>query len=67
MTGMELKIQIVRLGLTQNDFGSVIGKSNDTITRYVRGEKPVPKLVALVVESLTPERAKALLSEELPA
>ena len=54
----DLKAELKSIGMTQKDFAQHIDKSVFTITRWVRGELAVPKLVKLYID--TYKKAKIL-------
>jgi len=53
-----LKAEIKSLGMTQKEFAEHIDKSIPTITRWIKNEIPLPKLVVLYIEAF--KKAKVL-------
>ena len=56
MTGQELHDSLKQVGLTRKDFGELIDVHYRTISRWIKEEVPIPKVVALLVKSLTSEK-----------
>ena len=50
MTGMELLAEIRRRGLTQGEFAWRLGYRQETISRWVRGHKPIPKTIEYLLQ-----------------
>lgn len=44
MTGQELKAALKSLGLSQIEFAKETGNTNETISRWAQGKRPVPLL-----------------------
>lgn len=47
----DLKAELKSIGMTQKDFAKHIDKSVYTITRWVKGDLKIPKLVKLYIEA----------------
>lgn len=63
MTKDELKTRRERLGLSQTEFGEIVGKTQNTISRYESGSQKIPKWLPLVVDQLEAKRAKELMQK----
>lgn len=44
-----------RLGLTQAQLAAMIGRHSNTIARYESGELPIPQIVAIALQSISPK------------
>lgn len=53
MTGAELQERLRSNSLSRKDFASLIDVSYRTVNRWINEEVPIPKVVALLVKSLT--------------
>jgi transcriptional regulator with XRE-family HTH domain len=61
MTGEELRECRERLGMTQAELAREVGVRSDTLSRWERGERKIPKTVEiLVLKYLVPQGKKAL-------
>lgn len=60
MDKTDLKNRRERLGLSQTEFGEIIGKTQNTVSRYESGSMPIPKWLSIVVEHLEAKRAAEL-------
>lgn len=49
MTPTELRTRLAALNLTQEAFAAEIGKSDRQVSRYINGQTPIPKAVAMIV------------------
>jgi plasmid maintenance system antidote protein VapI len=56
MTGQELQDSLKELGLSRKAFGELIGVHYRTISRWIKEEVPIPKVVALLVKTLTSKK-----------
>jgi transcriptional regulator with XRE-family HTH domain len=52
MTGAELLLALRTLGLSQRRFAEKIGYREETVSRWIRGHEPVPKVVDTAVTAL---------------
>ena len=52
MSGTDLRIALWMLGLSQKDFAAKAGIRPESVSRYIRGHAPVPRLVEMAVTSL---------------
>jgi hypothetical protein len=52
ITGGELRSALWMLGLSQKDFAAKAGIRPESVSRYIRGHAPVPRLVEMAVTSL---------------
>jgi transcriptional regulator with XRE-family HTH domain len=60
MTGEELRECRERLGLTQAELACEVGVRSDTLSRWERSERKIPKTVEiLVLKYLLPQSGKA--------
>jgi transcriptional regulator with XRE-family HTH domain len=60
MTGEELRECRERLGLTQAELAREVGVRSDTLSRWERSERKIPKTVEiLVLKYLLPQSGKA--------
>jgi predicted transcriptional regulator len=57
----DLKAELKSIGMTQKDFAEHIDKSVFTITRWVKGDLKIPKLVKLYIKAFK----KTKILEEL--
>lgn len=53
MTPDELRSQLSRLGLTQVGAAGFLDYDERTVRRWAAGEKPIPRVVALLLPRLT--------------
>jgi transcriptional regulator with XRE-family HTH domain len=63
MTPRELETAIDLLGLDQAKLGRVIGRSERTMRRYVRGERAMPAAEVLLIRALVRYRVKPVVPE----
>ena len=59
MRARELKAARARLGLSQTALGTALGVTRDAIAKWEAGNRPVPTLVALALETLTARQEAA--------
>lgn len=52
MTDTEFRDALARLRLPQKVFAAMIRRDTETVSRWARGERPVPGFVDLVIELL---------------
>ena len=52
MTPAELLAARERLCMTQKELAEAIGRHVNTVARYERGELPIPKIVAVLLEQI---------------
>ena len=52
MTGTDLRNALWALGLTQKEFATKTGIRAESVSRYIRGHVPVPRLVEMAIDSL---------------
>lgn len=52
MTGLELKVRRVQLGLTQADFAVAIGRSAQSVSQWERDVVTIPLYLELALEGL---------------
>jgi len=52
MKGKELKVRRQRLGLTQVQLANIFEVRSNTVARWENGVSPIPKLVALAMETV---------------
>ena len=45
MTDYDLKREIRKLGMTQKEFAQITGLSQNAVSQWVRGERPIPTWV----------------------
>jgi transcriptional regulator with XRE-family HTH domain len=61
MTAQDLRECRERLGLTQAELAREVGVRSDTLSRWERGERKIPKTVEiLVVKYLVPQSKKGV-------
>ncbi len=58
MTPKELRDTLEQLGFNQSSFARSVGLRRETVSRWVRGEIPVPKLAASYLDLLIKFREK---------
>lgn len=56
MTGEQLEEGLNKVGITRKDFAELIAVNYRTVTRWVKNEVPIPKVVELLVKSLTKKK-----------
>jgi len=61
MTPSQLEAAIYILGLDQAKLGRVIGRSERTIRRYVRGERAMPVAEVLLIRAMVKFRVKPMV------
>lgn len=55
MTADELRIALDELGMSQQEFGDMIGTRQATISRYLRGDLEIPLMVERLVQYMLRE------------
>lgn len=50
LTGDELRRSLIELDMLQKELAEEIGFRPETISRYVRGELPIPRIVEAYIE-----------------
>lgn len=60
MTPDELRSELSRLGLSQVGAAKVLDYDERSVRRWVTGDKPIPRAVALLLPKLTPKEAARL-------
>jgi hypothetical protein len=56
MTGEQLEARLKASLISRKDFAILIDVSYRTVNRWINNEVPVPKVVALLVKTLTPTK-----------
>jgi plasmid maintenance system antidote protein VapI len=56
MTGQELQDSLKQVGISRKDFGQLIDVHYRTVSRWIKQEVPIPKVVALLVKTLTSKK-----------
>lgn len=52
MTGHDMRLRRVQLGLTQAQFGAALGRCLQSVSQWERGVTPIPGYVELALEAL---------------
>jgi transcriptional regulator with XRE-family HTH domain len=63
MTPEDLAVALKILGLDQAKLGRVIGRSERTMRRYIRGERTMPAAEVLLIRALMRYRVKPRVPE----